>query len=164
MRTWLIVLLITVVVSPNMYGVDGFSSTSSETTSISLQIDFGNETMLDFEELSGDNVYEVTDSVVEIEVDWYGNLVYVHTIEGVSNSQEEYWQYWVDGEYATEAANTYSLRGNETIVWRLTSALMTSESSDFDESLLIGIPVVSLLGIVILVVLYWIGLRRKGNF
>jgi hypothetical protein len=93
-------------------------------TNISLQIDFGNGTVLNQQGLNGSNVLDTTESVLIVEVTWYGNFAFVESIGGVVNSQVEgrWWQYWVNGELGPVAANAYQVNDGDSIVWHYTGS------------------------------------------
>ncbi|MFX0045847.1 MAG: DUF4430 domain-containing protein [Candidatus Hermodarchaeota archaeon] len=99
-------------------------------TNISLEIDFGNGTVLNHQGLTGSNVLETTESVLSVVVSWYGNMAFVESISGVGNSQVEgrWWQYWVNGELGPVAANVYQVSDGDSIVWRYTG----SQSEDLE--------------------------------
>jgi len=45
--------------------------------------------------------------------------MFVKGIDGVENGDDgRYWQYWVNGEFAMVAADTYPLHGGEVILWK----------------------------------------------
>ena len=68
---------------------------------ITLTVDFGNGTTLEFSNLNGSNVLDVTSEVLNVQVQWYGPLAYIRGIEGVVGQGEYGWQYWVNGEFAS---------------------------------------------------------------
>ena len=76
---------------------------------ITLTIDFGNGTAREFNDLNGSTVLEVTSSVLEVEVQWFGPLAYIKSIEGLTGEGEYGWEYWVNDEFASIAVNLYSL-------------------------------------------------------
>ncbi len=88
-------------------------------TNISLQIDFGNGTVLTHQGLTGSDVLSITESVLSVEVSWYGEMAFVESIAGVANNQVEgrWWQYWVNGELGPVAANTYEVGDDDSIAW-----------------------------------------------
>jgi hypothetical protein len=135
---------------------------------VSLHIDFGNETTTIFEDVVGSNVLEVTEAVAVVQADWTGDLAFVYSINGVSSKQETglWWQYWVNGEFASVAANHYDVQDNDTIVWRFIDSQVepptSTEPTDpgLFGSLAIGSLGLGALGIVFLFVLY---LMTKRN-
>lgn len=84
---------------------------------ITLTVDFGNGTILEFYNLYGSNVLDVTSEVLNTQVQWYGPLAYIRGIEGVVGQGEFGWQYWVNGEFASAAVNLYSLDDGDTVSW-----------------------------------------------
>jgi len=112
-------------------------------TGISLNIDFGNGTVHEFQNLEGTNVYEVTDNVTTVEAEWFGDLAYIFSISKVdeNDNSDLYWQYWVNGELGATAANKYILQDGDFVQWKLSSQALnsnTSNNSEPDYSLIIG--------------------------
>ncbi len=124
-------------------------------TDLTLIIDFGNGTVLTFYNVEGNNVLEVTNATVKVQSDWYGNSVFVTSIEGVSSDAESglWWQYWVNNELAPVAANNFLVQDGDVISWKRLPPEMTTEPQN-DPSLLWGIVVLSLLGVAFLGILF----------
>ncbi len=118
---------------------------------ITLTIDFGNGTTLEFHNLNGSTVLDVTSSVLSVEVQWYGTLAYIRGIEGLVGSGAEGWQYWVNGEFASIAVNLYSLEDGDSLLWRYTSP---EPQSEYDPTFLPGVIFVSLMGIGFITLVY----------
>ena len=130
---------------------------------ITLSIDFGNGTIQEFHNLEGNNVYEVTNESTSVEGNWFGDLVYVYSISGVSeqDSSDQYWQYWVNGVRAGIAANKYVLQDDDVIEWKLSSQTTdtnTTPNPDVDFSLVFGS---GFLGVVMVSVLVVLWLKRE---
>ncbi len=130
---------------------------------ISLRIDFGNGTIQEFHDLEGNNVYEITNDSTSVEGNWFGDLVYVYSISGVSehDTSDRYWQYWVNGVRAGIAANKYILQDDDVIEWKFSSQTTdtnTSPNPDVDFSLVFG---GALLGVVMVSVLFILWLKRE---
>lgn len=133
-------------------------------TGIDLTIDFENGTILNFSGLNGTNVLNITASVIDVESQWSGNLAFVTAIGGVSQDESHWWQYWVNGEYASLAVNWYNLEDGDLIEWKRSSSRYTgTESQDFDYSLVIGGIVLFSGGIVFLLLMYYRTSRRNGT-
>ncbi len=138
------------------------SSIVPSATGISLRIDFDNGTTLDYSGLNGTTVLNVTGTVADLEIQWTGNLAYVKAINGVGQDQHHWWQYWVNGEYGSVAANWYELTDGDSIEWKRTSsAYSNSETNDFDYSLIIGAIIISIGAIGFLVVLHMRTLKKE---
>jgi len=119
---------------------------------------------LEYHALSGTTVLNVTASVVPVEYEWYGDLVFVTSIAGVPNDSERglWWQYWVNGELGPVAANKYVLNNKDLVEWRRSPADTDGEdmtdTTIMDPSLYPGIVVTIAWGLLILVVLL---IRRR---
>jgi len=123
-------------------------------TGISLSIHFANGTTLSYEHLEGTNVLNVTESVVEVGVEWYGNLAYVVGIAGVHEDDGGYWQYWVNDELGPVAANMYQLENGDSVAWKQPSLTETTLPGSFDNALLVTTGATSLLGIGFLLIIF----------
>ena len=114
---------------------------------ITLEIDFGNETIITFTDLNGTDVLSVTESVIVVDFEWRGDLVFVNAIGGVSNNGGLWWQYWVNNEYGPVAANKYVPSDGDSISWKRVepaSQVQTNESPDFE--LIVAAALVSIIG------------------
>ena len=130
---------------------------------ITLRIDFGNGTTVTFNGLNGTTVLNVTDSVVDVETNWAGELAYVVSIDGVSQDQNHWWQYWVNGNYATVAANWYSLQDGDSVLWnRTVFGSQNTTSTDIDSTLIAGGILLGAGGLGFMLLLY-IRTSRRGT-
>jgi hypothetical protein len=163
----LILLTVTLVMVPSQAMAEGVSAREIlAAEGITLKIDFGNETVLTFTDLNGTTALDVTESVVSVEKEWYGDLVYVTSVAGVPNNAVNglYWQYWVNNELAPVAANKYNLKENDVVSWRRLSREETTSTStipqDLEVSLLVWTSLLSILGVSYLGLLYIMKMRR----
>jgi hypothetical protein len=128
-------------------------------TGISLTIDFGNGTITSHSALEATDVYNLTIGLFEVDAIWAGNRVYINAIEGVYRDETRGWQYWINGNYATAAANLYNLQDGDSVLWNLTvSNYQTTTEPDY--SLVIGGVLLAVGGLVFLVILYRRSARR----
>ncbi len=141
-----------------------WTSQYSVASDVSLMIDFGNGTVLNYEGLVGTDVLNVTKSVVTVNITWYGDLAFVNAIAGVYNNVEGglWWQYWVNEVYGTVASNKYVIHDKDAVTWRLTtSAFVQNHDREMDwtsVTILIGMILV---GIGTATTLYFIMVRRE---
>lgn len=139
------------------------SNSTSAASGITLSIDFNNGTVLDFSGLNGTNVLNVTRSVIDVETQWSGYYAFVVAIGGVSQDQNHWWQYWVNGEYAPVASNMYNLANGDYIEWKRTSSRYTDlETQQLDYSLIIGVAITLIAGVGFLLILSRRTLRREA--
>ncbi|MDH4212870.1 MAG: DUF4430 domain-containing protein [Candidatus Thorarchaeota archaeon] len=124
---------------------------------ITLTIDFGNGTIREYNDLSGSTVLEVTSSVLNVDVQWFGTLAYIREIEGLVGEGEYGWQFWVNGEFASVAANQYILDDNDIVSWVYSTP--TQQRQD-DPSLVPGILLVSAAGFGFIAIVYMQTSRR----
>lgn len=124
---------------------------------ITLTVDFGNGTVIDYNNLNGSSVLDVTSSVLDVEVQWYGSFAYIRGIEGLVGEGAEGWEYWVNGEFASIAVNLYSLKDGDSIFWKYTSP---ETQSQYDPTFIPGAIVVSILGLSFIAFVYVTTSRR----
>ena len=151
----MVFLVVMTLVQPSMTLDSQSNPFIASATDLTLIIDFGNGTVLTFDNVEGNNVLEVTNATVKVQSDWYGNSVFVTSIEGVSSDAESglWWQYWVNDELAPVAANNFLVQDGDVISWKRLAPEMTAEPQD-DPSLLWGIIILSLLGVTFLGILF----------
>jgi hypothetical protein len=120
---------------------------------ISLSVDFGNGTIIQYYDLNGTTVLEVTSSILEVQVQWYGPLAYIRAIEGIVGEGQYGWQYWVNSEFAAGAVNLYTLADGDSIEW-VYSGPESQPQPQYDSSLLPGATAVSAAAIGFIVIIY----------
>ena len=118
---------------------------------ITLRVDFGNGTIREFSNLNGSNVLEVTSSVFEVEIRWFGPLAYIKGIEGLVGGGEYGWQYWVNGDFASVAVNRYTLHDNDHVEWEYSTP---AQQQVEDPSLVPGVIIVSTAGFGFIAIVY----------
>ena len=131
--------------------VKGSSDVVVAAEGITLTIDFGNGTTVDYYNLNGSTVLDVTSSVLDVEVQWYGPLAYIRGIEGLVGAGAEGWEYWVNGEFASIAVNLYTLEDNDSLLWRYTSP---ESQSQYDPTFIPGVIFVSFSGLGFIAIVY----------
>ncbi|GEM_PF-1290557 len=47
--------------------------------------------------------------------------IFVEAIQGVHNTSNSYWQFWVNGEYSKIGASQYALKDGNRVLWKRTS-------------------------------------------
>jgi len=78
-------------------------------------------------------------------------------IDGISSNSnnEMYWQYWVNGAYASSASNVFILQDGDVVSWRFVSSQVDYTGNVIQEpSTFFGIISISLIITVFLGVLY----------
>lgn len=128
-------------------------------TGIDLTIDFGNGTVANYTGLSATNVYNLTTAIFNVDARWAGDRVYIDAIGGVHRDETQGWQYWVNGNYATVAANLYTLNDGDFVLWNRTISGFQNQTEP-DSSALIGGLLIAGGGLVFLALLYWRSIRR----
>jgi hypothetical protein len=118
---------------------------------ITLSLDFGNGTTREYDNLNGSTVLNVTSSVLDVEVQWYGSFAYIRGIEGLVGVGDTGWEYWVNGEFASIAVNLYVLHDSDSILWKYTSP---QPHTQYDPTFIPGLIIVSLSGMGFLCIVY----------
>ncbi|MFX0055253.1 MAG: DUF4430 domain-containing protein [Promethearchaeota archaeon] len=164
----LVIALIVIPVDASSHSVAISHNLRSNASGVSLHIDYGNGTTSTYTEVEGPTVLNITESVAIVGVDWTGDLAFVYSINGVSSKEETglWWQFWVNGEFSSVAANFYEVQDNDTIVWRFTDSQVeppsTTPADGFEQYAPLAVASAGLgsLGIGFLVALY---LMRRRN-
>ncbi|MFX1604700.1 MAG: DUF4430 domain-containing protein [Promethearchaeota archaeon] len=148
--TLALVLIVTMILS-NPLHVQGSSDVIIAAEGITLTIDFGNGTTLDYYDLNGSTVLDVTSSVLDVEVQWFGPLAYIRGIEGLTGAGAEGWEYWVNGDFASIAVNLFMLEDDDSVLWRYTSP---EPESQYDPTFIPGVIFVSFSGLGFIAIVY----------
>jgi hypothetical protein len=130
-------------------------------TAVTLTIDFGNGTVYNGTDLAGENVLEITQNVYEVGVQWSASLAYVVSIDGVENEPGRYWQYWVNGEYASTACNLYQVGSGDIILWNRTTSGYTQTSGTPPPDILLAAGVLGAAALGLIAATYVIVRRRS---
>ena len=128
-------------------------------TGIDLVIDFGNGTVADFTGLTAMNVYNLTIAIFDVDARWAGNRVYIDAIDGVYRDEIHGWQYWVNGNYASVAANLYILHDGDSVLWNRTASA-NQNPTEPDITAIVGGVLLAIGSLAFLALLYWRTRRR----
>jgi len=99
---------------------------------VDLVIDYGNGDIQSLPQekiMQGDSVYDVLEMLEEekgigIETRNFPGLgKFIEAIHGVHSTNNFYWQYWVNDEYAKVAAELYILDDGDRILWKRTNEI-----------------------------------------
>jgi hypothetical protein len=113
---------------PATHGV----SASGEDIAVDISVDYGNGDVQSFAQemlREGDSVLglldtlEVRHGIATERRNFPGMGVFIEAIHGVRNSNNFYWQYWVNGAYAQVAAEQYILQDGDNVLWKRTDEL-----------------------------------------
>jgi len=107
-------------------------ATSQENQEIraDVSIDYGNDDVQSFAgELlrQGDTVLDLLENlergegIILEKRNFPGLGVFIEAIHGVHNTNQSYWQFWVNGEYAQVGAGQYVLKDGDKVLWKRTS-------------------------------------------
>ncbi|MHA2177897.1 MAG: DUF4430 domain-containing protein [Candidatus Thorarchaeota archaeon] len=149
---WLLLLIPIFLLVPST-GAVGVRSTDTiiAAEGISVSVDFGNGTILEFDNLSGTTVLNVTSEVLNVQIDWYGPFGYIRGIEGVVGAGQTGWQYWVNGVFASVAVNLYFLNDGDSLEWVYSGPVTQTQE---DPTLIPGAAVVSISALGFIAIVY----------
>jgi hypothetical protein len=159
MITCMIVVLILVTPS-NIQASQLDNQNTLAATGINLVIDFGNGTVASFSGLTATTVYNLTVMLFEVDAQWTGDHVFINAIDGVYQDESHGWQYWVNENYASVAANLYNLHDGDSVLWNRTISGFHS-TTEPDMTLIVGGVFLVTGGIVFLAILHRRTMRRK---
>ena len=96
---------------------------------VDLAIDYGNGDEQSFPgevARQGDTVLDLLETLerqngITIEKRNFPGLgVFIEAIHGVHNTNNSYWQFWVNGEYSKVGASQYELKDGDKVLWKRT--------------------------------------------
>ncbi|MBS3795464.1 MAG: DUF4430 domain-containing protein [Candidatus Thorarchaeota archaeon] len=158
-RAFLVIsLLMMIVTPPTNTAHRSISNHIPAATGITLTIDFGNGTELIYPKVEEQTVLDATENVTSVDVDWYGDRAFVISIAGVANDAESglWWQYWVNGELGSVAANKYQLDNNDTVTWRrIPPTYSTPTQNNNDSSTLVALAILPVIGILVISIFHF---------
>ncbi|TFH07332.1 MAG: DUF4430 domain-containing protein [Candidatus Thorarchaeota archaeon] len=128
-------------------------------TGIDLIVDFGNGTVAYHSGLTAPDVYNLTISLFEIDAVWAGDRAFINAIDGVHQDETHGWQYWVNGNYASIAANLYILHDGDSVLWNRTISGYQNPTEP-DLTIIVGGTILAFGGFVFLALLYRRTFRR----
>jgi len=99
---------------------------------VDLTIDYGNgDTQIFPQEVlrSGETVLDLLENLERLhgitlqKRDFPGLGVFIEAIHGVHNTNNSYWQFWVNEEYAQVGASQFKLQDSDKVLWKRTNEL-----------------------------------------
>ena len=131
----IVVIAVAVVagISATAIYMHGGNEVSTESVTASVKIDFGNGTVWSYPNISveGKNatVYGILieaahEGNFSVKYTYYGQYdsILVDSIAGVVNGDgNNYWQYWLNGDYGMVGADKQPIADNDIIEWKFTS-------------------------------------------
>lgn len=106
------------------------TSRENQEIRVDASIDYGNGDIQAFSgELlrQGDTVLDLLENLerregIALEKRNFPGLgIFIEAIHGVHNTNNSYWQFWVNGEYAQIGAGQYGLKDGDKVLWKRTS-------------------------------------------
>ena len=113
-------------------GAAAISNQEREEIRIDVTLDYGNGDVQSFSK----EIMRETDTVLDLlsmlerkygitteRRNFPGLGIFIEAIHGVHNSNNFYWQYWVNSEYAKVAAGQYMLQDGDKVLWKRTGQI-----------------------------------------
>ena len=111
----------------------GYAPTGAQSSEnkiwVDLAIDYGNGDEQSFPGQAvrhGDTILDLLEALerqngIAIEKRNFPGLgVFIEAIQGVHNTNDSYWQFWVNGEYSKVGASQYALKDGDKVLWKRT--------------------------------------------
>jgi len=88
---------------------------------VSVSIDYGNGTTRTYPEvhLFKDTALEALRAVANVSTTSYAGTAFVTAVNGVPQSSDKFWQFWVNGEAPMTAAEATLLQSGDRLEWKL---------------------------------------------
>lgn len=130
---WILLVVFVIGVNVGIYlSEDNTQTSSGEDITVSMSIDYNDEdTQIFADEVlpDGSSVFDLLMAVerrhgVSVEYrEFPGVGTFIESIHGVSNTNSQYWQFWVNDEYSNAGADQYTLEDGDEIRWHRTGEL-----------------------------------------
>ena len=115
-----------------------FANTKNEGDGIVLIVDYNNGSKKFVENITvipdNNTVFDVLLAFCDVEYTEYpGGSVFIDAIDGIENKDPNYWQYWVNDEYAPVGASSYHLNDEDEIEWIYGKSKYASDDDSNDD-------------------------------
>jgi hypothetical protein len=115
-----------------------FANNESEGEGIVLIVDYSNSSKKFVENITvtpdNNTVFDVLLAFCDIEYTEYpGGSVFIDSIDGIENKDPNWWQYWVNDEYAPVGASSYHLNDEDKIEWVYGKPSSNADDDDDDD-------------------------------
>ncbi len=108
---------------------DSSADTNAAKVNFQLLIEAnGKETTQSIDVAKGTNALEAMKLLADVNYSTSAFGAFVSSINGISNTADTYWLFWIDGNFADKAIDAYAINRDTVVIWRFLSA---EESKEF---------------------------------
>ena len=82
----------------------------------------GEETSQSISVPKGTNALEAMKMLADVNYSTSAFGAFVTSINGIANTSDSYWLFWIEGKFAEKAIDAYSINGDTVVIWRFLDA------------------------------------------
>lgn len=82
----------------------------------------GEEASQSIDVAKGTNAFEAMKMLADVNYSTSAFGVFINSINGISNTADTYWLFWIDGKFAEKAIDAYSVEKDTVVIWRFLGA------------------------------------------
>ena len=82
----------------------------------------GEETSQRISVPKGTNALEAMKMLADVNYSTSAFGAFVTSINGIANTSDSYWLFWIEGKFAEKAIDAYSINGDTVVIWRFLDA------------------------------------------
>ncbi len=82
----------------------------------------GKETSQGIDVAKGTNAFEAMKMLADVNYSTSAFGVFVTSVNGIANTADSYWLFWIDGKFAEKAIDAYAIEKDTVVIWRFLSA------------------------------------------
>ena len=99
------------------------STTSAEKVNFQLLIEAnGEETSQSISVPKGTNALEAMKMLADVNYSTSAFGAFVTSINGIANTSDSYWLFWIEGKFAEKAIDAYAINKDTVVIWRFLNA------------------------------------------
>jgi len=99
------------------------STTSAEKVNFQLLIEAnGTEITKSIDVNKGTNALEAMKMLADVNYSTSAFGAFINSINGISNTADSYWLFWIDGTFAEKAIDAYAINKDTVVIWRFLNA------------------------------------------
>ena len=70
----------------------------------------------------GTNALEAMKMLADVNYSTSAFGAFINSINGISNTADSYWLFWIDGTFAEKAIDAYAINKDTVVIWRFLNA------------------------------------------